>query len=381
MRDILLHTLRELGADRFRTLLSLTGVSTGVFSIVSALALVGSVERAVRESFESFGSDILFIEREPLEADLNEDGVFRWWEFVSRPMVSLKEYRYLRDNGEGACSSMAYAAYGENVTGLAGDWRLLIRQDLAQGRFFTQREIECGLPVAVVGAELEFEGSMIRIGGTIYRVAGVLKKAGSNAVSPVDVDNCCFVPASAMREPAIRSSILVAGADESRIRTLMRQVRRLQENEKDNFSFNRLSLLLDEMAEVFRLLSRLGWIVGLFSLMVGGFGVANVLYVSVEERKAQIGICRAIGAKKRAIVKEFLCEAAALSMLGGIGGISMASLAVLAVNLSSIAFPLYLDLNAISSGLAVSLVLGLVFGVAPARYAAGLDPIEAMRSV
>lgn len=381
MNDFWVQAFRQLKADRLRTLLSLLGVSVGIFSILAALTLIDSLRATVRDSFEAYGSDVLFVEREPLEPDLNEDGVFRWWVYAGRPPVTWREYRYLEEQGDGAFSKIAYAAYGRDAVGVAGEWSLLVPQPLAAGRGFTSRETDQGAPFALVGADVDATvGDILWIEGARYEVIGVFAKAGMTTVSPVDIDHVRLIPCRTMRGPVLRSSIVLSEADESLVRSLLRTVRRLPPGAPDDFSFNRLSFLLDEMNEIFTLVSRLGWIIGLFSLLVGGIGIANMLYVSVEERKPQIGICRALGAKRAVIVREFLSEAVALSFLGALGGIFLAAAGIAAARLAMAGggLPLFLSLRAILTGLAVALALGLLFGAAPARTAARLTPVEAI---
>ena len=130
--------------DRLRTLLSLSGVAVGIFSIAAALTLVDSLQRTLQEGFATYGNDILYVEREPLEPDLNDDGLFRWWEYSSRPPVTWREYRYLAEAESGTYSKIAFAAQSTNTLGVEGDWRLLIQQALAAGRGFTAEELSEG---------------------------------------------------------------------------------------------------------------------------------------------------------------------------------------------------------------------------------------------
>ncbi len=381
MKDFWVQAFRQMKADSLRTLLSLLGVSVGIFSILAALTLIDSLRATVHDSFAAYGSDVLFVEREPLEPDLNEDGVFRWWVYAGRPPVTWREYRYLKERGDGAFSKIAYAAYGRDAVGVAGDWPLLVPQPLAAGRGFTSQEASQGAPFVLVGADVDADvGDILWIEGARYEVIGIFARAGMTTVSPVDIDHVRLIPYRTMRGPVLRSSIVLSEADESLVRSLLRTVRRLPPGAPDSFSFNRLSFLLDEMNEIFTLVSRLGWIIGLFSLLVGGIGIANMLYVSVEERKPQIGICRALGAKRAVIVREFLSEAVALSLLGALGGIFLAAagIAVARLAMAGGGLPLVLSLRAILTGLAVALALGLLFGAAPARTAARLTPVEAI---
>lgn len=390
MNDFWTQAFRQLKADRFRTLLSLLGIAIGIFSIVAALTLVDSVQTSVREGFSAFGSDLLFIDREPLEPDLNEDGVFRWWEYATRPSVTWREYQYVRERGDRtAFNQIAFAAYGPETVGVDGNWNLLVPQSLAQGRYFTQRELEEGLPVVIVGSAVEASGGRkitcgdpLWLEGKRYEVIGVFAKAGLTTVSPVDVDKVRLVSYKSQRQAPLRSSIVASGANHERIRTIIREYRRLSPGQEDNFALNRLSFLLDEMNEIFAILSKLGWIIGIFSLLVGGFGIANMLYVSVEERKPQIGICRALGAKRRRIEREFLGEATILSLMGGSTGVALVEVLLLTIRLSgSRALPLSLTPRAIVTGLIVAIIIGLAFGVAPARHAAKLHPVDAINGI
>lgn len=422
MKEFMVTVLEEFRADPFRTLLSLLGVAVGVFSIVAVLVLVDSLEAALKEGFEQFGTGSLFVEQIPLEPDLNEDGVFRWWEYASRPQVSFREYKFIAErlsesSGDNARETtdkgIAFCSRGEGVTGVAGDWPLAANCPVVAGRGFTESEIARGSAVALLGADrceallkekrLNGEtaggasvgaagigaeriiGQKIRAGGASYTVIGVFERSGTTSVNTIDIDNVCLVPYGAMPtfagNVAPMNTIIVSGVEEEEVRMLMRQSRRLSPGAKDNFAINKLSFIINEMNEIFYLLEKLGWIVGLFSLLVGGFGIANIMYVSVEERKREIGIRRALGARKRVIIIQFLGEAAILSLLGGAAGIGLTWLGLTAVNIFAIssALALRLSFGRIATGLAVSALLGTIFGLSPARHAASIDPVEAFR--
>ena len=393
MGDAWAQAFRELKADRFRTGLSLLGVAVGIFSIVAALTLVEAMQQSIREGFAVHGGNLLFVERIPLEPDLDEEGRFRWWNYAMRPEVSWREFRFLEENGSDAFASIAFARYGAERVGVDGDWRLLVPGQLKEGRGFTERELRDGAPVMMVGAGVRRDekaagGRMLRPGETLwiegvrYEVIGVFAKTGLNTVSTVDVDHVKLVPERTMPPVTTeRCSILLSKADAVAVKALMRSCRRLGPGQSDNFSLNRLSYLLDEMNHLFAMVAKLGWIIGIFSLLVGGFGIANMLYVSVEERRPQIGICRALGARRSVIVRQFLGEAAALSFLGGLAGIAFVQGILLLLHLllpTAELLPLLLPMRAIASGLSAALAIGLLFGVAPARSAAILPPIEAI---
>ena len=206
MRDAWAQAFRELRADRFRTGLSLLGVAVGIFSIVAALTLVEAMQQSIREGFAVHGGDILFVDRVPLEPDLDEDGRFRWWNYALRPEVSWREFRYLEENGGDAFARIAFARYGAERVGVDGDWRLLVPSSIAEGRSFTDRELREGAPVLMAGADVKRgegkaassrplrPGETLWIEGVRYEIIGIFKKTGLNTVSTVDVDHLRLVP-------------------------------------------------------------------------------------------------------------------------------------------------------------------------------------------
>ena len=363
--------------DRFRKRLSLLGVAVGIYSIVTALSLVDCLQASVQEGFAAYGGDILFVDREPFEPDLNEDGVFRWWNYAGRPAVTWQEYRYLSES----FPESAFLAYGLSTVGVDGSWPLLVNHPLAEGRGLTAGELADGAARCLAGSETEARSGDIRwIDGVRYEVIGVFEKAGMTTVSPIDIDHVLLVPYKSMKGPVLRSSIAVAEADANAVRERMRNYRRLSPLDEDNFAINRMSFLRDEINEIFKLVARLGWLVGIFSLLAGGIGMANMLYVAVEERKAEIGLLRAVGARKKDISRQFRIEAAGQSLLGGCAGILMAIITTLFVNLFVTQLKISITPTAALSGIIASLIIGLTFGSAPAKAAATLNPVEALRT-
>lgn len=378
-------------ADRFRTFLSLLGVCIGIFAIVAVFTLVDSLHSTIRESFEDYGTDILFVESQPLEPDLNEDGIFRWWEYISRPPVEYTEYEFLRGHlsryGDISCTRQS-----DGAVGVEGNWRMVIKESLECGRLFSSLEMERGADVTILGSKRaeslfpgrnpEFaEGKNIKIGDRGVRVIGVFRETGADMVSTVDVDHSCIIPLRcydriSSLSAASRTSIAVSGADSDELRILMRQVRRLRPGEKDNFSINTLSFIIEELDDLFKMFNRLGWILGLFSLLVGCFGIANIEFVNVEERIPQIGLQRAIGASRRDIALEYMREAVYLSLVGGALGIALVWLLTVIIPTDTIS--LRMSLSNVLTGLAVSVLTGIAAGVAPALRASRLDPVEAI---
>ena len=192
--DSVKFALSGLKIDRFRTILSLSGVSIGIFCIVAVFTVVDSLQESLNEGLEEFGSDVAFIEQMPLEPDLNETGIFKWWEYISRPQVSYNEYRHLRNNGTTFRDINWICYFNDGATiGVTDGWEMSIHNKVASGRTFTGEELSRGMPVAIAGAEYRKKhkaGSTVNVGGQRCLIIGTLEASGVNSVNLADIDGC-----------------------------------------------------------------------------------------------------------------------------------------------------------------------------------------------
>ena len=376
----------QLGKDRFRTFLSLAGISVGIFCVSAAGAITQSIQKTMREGIEQFGGDALFVEKTPMEPDLNEDGVFRWWKYVSRPEVSWREYRDLledRPESRGLC----YAACYGRVVAVDGDWSSLIRNGLSSGRGFTEAELRDGGYAAILGADAseECDNGYVTVGSISVPVIGRFERSGINSVGIADIDNAAVIPYTLARKlsglECERSVISVQpgsfGADaEEYLRLALRRTRRIEAGAEDNFAVNRLSFVMEEMDGLMKMLSRLGWIIGAFSLLIGGFGIANIMFVNVSERTPEIGLQMALGAPAWSVAVQYVCEAAILSAAGGLAGLCLTWALCLLIPAEAVDISLSAEMFA--AGMATALAVGVTAGLAPAISAAKLQPAEAL---
>ncbi len=398
----------SLKGDKFRTFLSLFGVTIGIFSIVTVFTAIDALKSNVEGGLQSFGSNTVYIQQFPFAP---EEGVeYKWWEFMSRPRPKYEEYTFLKSNSKTIeaisffTSSAITIKYKRNsfkdgfVTAPTFDWNKVANLDIEQGRYFSVYETEVSIPVAILGFEVAqnlFPGEeplnkVIKLGNSDTRVIGVMKKAGESIVSIYETDNSVLIPysyASTLFNTKRAESMIClipkpnVTRDEfiQEIKLLMRAVRRLRPAQKDNFALNEMTFLLDSTKAIFSGISLAGWVIGGFSILIGGFGIANIMFVSVKERTNLIGIQKALGAKKYAILTQFLAEAATLAIAGGAIGVFLVLLVVLAMR-GNEAFPMTLSFYNIFRGLAISSIIGIIAGFIPAYTAANLNPVEAINS-
>jgi len=398
----------SLKGDKFRTFLSLFGVSIGIFSIVTVFTAIDALESNVANGLKSFGGNTLYIQEFPWSPPEGEE--YKWWEYRKRPATKLEEFQFLKANSKSS-EAIAFVIFtsknikykrnsfsGGFITAPTSDWDKISNVEIENGRYFSSFEAQSSTPVAVIGysvAEALFNGEdpvnkMIKVGQSNVRVIGVNKKAGESIVNIFDTDNSITVPFRFMSTlvNARNSDAMICikpydnvDRDEFflEIKLLMRSVRRLKPNQADNFALNEMTFLLNQTKSIFSGINLAGWIIGGFSILIGGFGIANIMFVSVKERTNLIGIQKALGAKRYMILTQFLAEAAFLALAGGIIGIFMV-MGVVLVTQGNESFPMELSAYNIIRGLVISSVIGVVAGFIPAYTAARLNPVDAINS-
>lgn len=400
----------SIRSDKLRTFLSLFGVTVGIFSIVAVFCAVDSLKANIMEGVQSFGSDIVYIDRFPMAQEEGEDGEpLQWWDYLQRPEITEENFEYLARNAALA-ESVVYVIMGNgNASYRRNNYSnafLVITTDglenvmsysLAEGRDFSQMEIRGGSNVAILGYNVAQElfgdsypvGKKVKVKGGSATVVGVLEKQGESMVSIVNTDDAVILPlqfGKTVLASAWGSGMMMAAPAEGvsrdafidELRLLLRSCRGLSPSERDDFAINEMTFLLDMLDSVFRGISKAGWIIGAFSLIIGGFGIANIMFVSVQERMNQIGIQKALGAKRYVILTQFMVEASFLSLAGGLVGILLVFLISIPVNAVSEYFTITLSLDNAIAGMLIAVVLGILSGLIPAWKAATVDPVRAI---
>ncbi len=396
--------LASVAINKLRTGLSLLGITIGIFAIISVFTLIDSLELNIRKNIDSMGSNMVYVGQFPWVPE--EGGQFEWWKYMNRPVVSYDEFEQLQNDMPQA-EAVAYS-YSFNrtirqgnlsiqgsITGATQDYYMMREIEIEQGRYFTPYESARGARAAIIGSNIAAElfgeedpiGKTIKISGSKTEVIGVLAKEGQSMFGNSS-DDAVLIPylfARTLANPRWRSpDLIVRGpADQSldelalEVDAAMRRIRRLSPSAEANFAINLPSAIIKQLDSIFVSINLAGGIIGIFSILVGGFGVANIMFVSVRERTTQIGIQKALGARPYFILLQFLFEAVLLSVAGGVVGLGLIFLGTLIVS-GITDFAVALTPGNILLGLAISSVIGAISGFFPAWSAARMEPVKAI---
>lgn len=406
LRESIAFALQAIVVNKVRTVLSLLGITIGIFSIISVFTVFDSIERTIRDSVNSLGSNVLYVQKWPWSFGAD----YPWWEYMKRPEPNLNDLEQIKRKSQVAAAS-AYAvgtwrkvkhgnlSVESSINAVTHDYPEVLSFELLSGRYFTADESAGGRPVAIIGDEIasilynnhDPLGQKIKVFGRQLEVIGVFKKEGKINFGNSN-DRVVMIPLQLGRSYldlkgdnigamiAVKAKPNISNEElRYELEGIMRSARKLKPGSKDDFAINQTSFITQGFDALFGVISVVGWIIGGFSLLVGGFGIANIMFVSVRERTSQIGIQKSMGAKNSFILQQFLFESIFLSILGGLVGLFMI---FIITKIISVTFdmPLVLTAGNIILGVSVSAIIGLVSGFVPALSASKLDPVEAMRT-
>jgi putative ABC transport system permease protein len=408
-------SLSAIQQNKLRSVLSVLGITIGIYCIVAVYALVHSLEMNINQQFTKYGTNVLFVQKWPWD---EFGGNYPWWKYLSRPVSSPTEANFLESKlSKDRAANVAYnfdrqekvAANGvtlEGTTVVCVSHGYLEIQNLSveTGRLFTLEESSGGQPVAILGSTIAQQlfgggnavGSSIRIGNRVCRIIGVCAVEGTSIINN-SRDERVFLPLKmglgmySFREND-NAQVMVqakAGVDLDDLAVdvtqLMRQYRKLKPGKEANFAVNKMTMITDAVSQLFTQIKNIGIVIGGFAMIVGCFGVANIMFVSVKERTKEIGIQKALGAPHLFIQFQFLLEAIWLCIIGGVIGMFFVWLTFLGLNAvlretMGEGFALVLSASDAQLGVWVSALVGVVAGFIPATQAARLNPVEAMRA-
>ncbi|HLF51599.1 ABC transporter permease [Flavobacterium sp.] len=407
LKESFSFAMNALRNNKLRTLLSLLGVTIGIFSIIAVLAAVDSLDRKIKKDLSSLDKNTIYLMRFSFgPSEIPQ------WKREQFPDVKYDEYEYLKNalnNTEQLCFQMFTnnqsikfdAKTVSDVSVVPASYELIDIQGLEfdEGRFYNESESNSGTPVIVLGYEIAkglFEdsdpiGKTVRLYGQKLTVVGILKKQGAGMFGDSN-DTSAFLPVNFIRRlygdnnEMMTPVILIKpekGIDmeafKAELAQKLRSYRGMKTGEIDNFFINVLSGFTDLIDGIISQMNMVGWIISGFSLLVGGFGIANIMFVSVKERTNLIGIQKSLGAKNRFILFQFLFEAVILSVFGGIIGLFLVwIISIILTNVLEFEFVLGIGNVLLGTGLAA--LIGLVSGILPAISASRLDPVEAIRT-
>jgi putative ABC transport system permease protein len=397
--------LSEFRSNKLRTFLSLFGITVGIFCIIGVLATVDSLQRNVQNDIKSLGSNTIYIDK------WDYSGTMPWWKLINRPVPKYEEIKMLKQRSE-LTKNVAFnisnttkiewndeAVTGVNIYGITEDFSNIQKLDIQEGRYFQPSDYDNASNMAVIGYSIAEKlflkaeksvGQEITLYGKKAVVAGLLKKQGKSMMGGWDYDESVLLDyrfmKSLVNEKYAQPVIILQGKDNVPMKMLrddvqgaMRSIRKINPSQTDDFTLNDIESFGEMLASLFSGVNMGGWFIAGLSLIVGMFGVANIMFVTVRERTNQIGLKKAIGAKRSSIMTEFLLESAFLCILGGAIGLLLVFILTKLIS-PAIGFPVTISFKIFSTAISICIVTGILAGIIPAFIAARMDPVVAIRS-
>ena len=398
-----------LHQNKLRTLLSLLGITIGIMTIIGVFSAVDTLRNNIQSSVEKLGSNTIYIQKWPWVGGPD----FPWWKYISRPSPTLKDFDKLNERMGQSVEGISFetgisnrtikyknnSIEGVNIAGASHEYYKVWKFDFEAGRYFTESESKSGRPIAIIGytvADGLFPnqdpiGKVISVLGRKVTIVGVFKEEGEDMLG-ISADKTVLLPLNFAKgiidveDERYNPQINVKGAEglvvtelESQLRGTMRSIHRLSPREDDDFSLNKTTMLTGQLDQLFGIIDFAGAFIGGFSILVGGFGIANIMFVSVKERTNIIGIQKSLGAKNYFIMLQFLIESVLLCLMGGALGLAIVYLLAY-VSKTFFDLNIVVDIGKVILTIVLSSMIGLISGFIPAFMAARLDPVEAIRS-
>jgi putative ABC transport system permease protein len=400
LKEGLLIAFAAIRANKMRSVLTTLGIVIGIVSVTLMGTAIEGLNRAFNKSIAVIGADVLYVQKWPW------GGGDDWWKIRNRKDIKIQQAKAIEKSATtvrsvspviGARRNVKYGGkVVESVTvlGTDADFTETTNANVAYGRFMTPMEADGGRPICVLGSEVAESlfpietpiGKTIKVGNYPYRVVGVLEKQGS-FLGLESFDNRVYVPINRFFQEFMshRAGISIwvkagslEGVNESKeeVRGIMRRARHLGPRDEDDFAINQQEIFIQTFNQIGGVIAGVGLFITGLALFVGGIGIMNIMFVSVTERTKEIGVRKAIGAPKRAILLQFLLESSVICLIGGFIGLAISF--PLSLIIDQI-LPTAMPLSVVAISLLISLFVGVVSGFLPAYRASRLDPVDALR--
>ncbi|MFA7360947.1 MAG: ABC transporter permease [Candidatus Kapaibacterium sp.] len=400
IKESLIIALNAIRGNKMRSFLAALGIVIGITAVTLMQTAIEGINRAFETSIASVGADVLYVQK------------FEWFGkedfevYRNRKDLTLQHYEYLKKFSQTSSSISPSAGTGRTVQygslnlegvfiiGTTEEYQKTVGLNIDDGRFMTSKEVENSYPVCMIGMDVKNGlfanvnpiGKIIKVGSNSFRVIGIIEKQGS-MLGLFSLDNRVIIPISSFYKyfGSRRSlSINIKAADlnnleetKEEVRSIMRKARKIPPGARDDFGINEQAAFTDTYNQLTGLIKVIGMLITGLSLIVGSVGIANIMFVSVKERTKEIGIRKAIGARKRTILIQFLIESSVICLGGGMVGLMISFPISLVID--AFVLPTAMPLWVVVLGLFISLFFGVLSGFFPAYNAAKLDPVDSLR--